>query len=47
MKHIITTLKNPSVLEYKLLSLYEDSDVSRKLGIFEYLLSGEKLEFIK
>lgn len=34
-------------LEYKLLSLYEDSDVSRKLGIFEYLLSGEKLEFIK
>ncbi|MDM5481942.1 hypothetical protein P7948_11200, partial [Staphylococcus aureus] len=45
--YFYTIIRTLSVLEYKLLSLYEDSDVSRKLGIFEYLLSGEKLEFIK
>ncbi|MES3694605.1 DUF262 domain-containing protein [Mammaliicoccus sciuri] len=38
---------NPKELEYKLSELYEDSDVSRKSGIYEYLLSGEKIENVK
>ncbi len=38
---------NPAEIENKVSKLYEDSDVSRKSGIFEYILSGEKPEFIK
>ncbi|MBO0421378.1 HNH endonuclease family protein [Enterococcus plantarum] len=38
---------NPSDIENKLSKLYEDSDVSRKSGIFEYLLSGENPKYIK
>lgn len=38
---------NPSEVEKKILKLYADSDVMKKSGIFEYVLSGEKAEFIK
>ncbi|HFI0233741.1 TPA: HNH endonuclease family protein [Streptococcus suis] len=38
---------NPSEIEQRLSELYEDSDVSKKAGIYEYLLSKEKLELIK
>ena len=38
---------NPTEIEDKISKLYEDSDVSKKSGIFEYLLSGEKPELIK
>lgn len=38
---------NPSEIEQRLSELYEDSDVSKKSGIYEYLLSKEKTELIK
>lgn len=38
---------NPSEIEQRLSELYEDSDVSKKSGIYEYLLSKEKPELIK
>lgn len=38
---------NPSDIEQRLSELYEDSDVSKKSGIYEYLLSKEKTELIK
>lgn len=38
---------NPSEIEDRISKLYEDSDVSKKSGIFEYLLSKENPEFIK
>ena len=38
---------NSVKIEERISALYEDSDVSRKAGIFEFILSGEKIEFIK
>jgi len=38
---------NSVEIEGKISALYEDSDVTRKSGIFEFILSGEKIEFIK
>lgn len=38
---------NPTEVEKKISKLYADSDVTKKSGIFEYVLSGEKTEFIK
>ncbi|WP_258076404.1 HNH endonuclease family protein [Enterococcus faecalis] len=38
---------NPTEVEDKISKLYEDSDVTKKSGMFEYILSGEKPEFIK
>lgn len=38
---------NPIEIEQRLSELYEDSDVSKKSGIYEYLLSKEKPELIK
>ncbi|HFU4205485.1 TPA: HNH endonuclease family protein [Streptococcus suis] len=38
---------NSSEIEQRLSELYEDSDVSKKSGIYEYLLSKEKPELIK
>ncbi|MDU2684251.1 MAG: DUF262 domain-containing protein [Streptococcus parasanguinis] len=38
---------NPTEIEQRLSELYEDSDVSKKSGIYEYLLSKEKPELIK
>lgn len=38
---------NPTEIENRLSELYEDSDVSKKSGIYEYLLSKEQPEFIK
>ena len=38
---------NPSDIEQRRSELYEDSDVSKKSGIYEYLLSKEKTELIK
>ena len=38
---------NPSRIEQRLSELYEDSDVSKKSGIYEYLLSKENPELIK
>ena len=38
---------NPSEIDQRLSELYEDSDVSKKSGIYEYLLSKEKPELIK
>ncbi|MBK4849549.1 DUF262 domain-containing protein [Enterococcus faecium] len=38
---------NPTEVENKISKLYEDSDITKKSGMFEYILSGEKPEFIK
>lgn len=38
---------NSQAVENRVSELYEDSDVSKKSGIFEFILSGEKPEFIK
>lgn len=38
---------NPTEIEQRLSELYEDSDVSKKSGIYEYLLSKENPELIK
>ncbi|MGM0259360.1 HNH endonuclease family protein [Enterococcus sp. AZ102] len=38
---------DPNKINQRLSELYADSDVSKKSGIFEYILSGEKIEFIK
>lgn len=38
---------NQIEIKKRVSDLYEDSDVSKKSGIFEYLLSGEKPELIK
>lgn len=38
---------NPTEVEDKISKLYEDSDITKKSGMFEYILSGEKPEFIK
>ena len=39
--------RSPSTISYELSKLYQDADVSKKSGIFEYVLSGQKSEFIK
>ena len=38
---------NPQTISTELSKLYQDADVSKKSGIFEYVLSGQKSEFIK
>lgn len=38
---------SPTEIEQRLSELYEDSDISKKSGIYEYLLSKEKPELIK
>ncbi|WMS40746.1 DUF262 domain-containing protein (plasmid) [Leuconostoc mesenteroides] len=38
---------NPQTISTELSKLYQDADVSKKSGIFEYILSGQKSEFIK
>lgn len=38
---------NPQTVSTELSKLYEDADVSKKSGVFEYILSGQKPKFIK
>lgn len=38
---------NPQTVSTELSKLYEDADVSKKSGVFEYILSGQNPKFIK